>query len=63
MAKKYIVAAMLAAAFGVAWLAIRTFHKPNEPMQYDVSYTWHAEYDEAAGAMSWSVAGTSAGSG
>lgn len=49
MAKKYIVALMLAVTFLVAVLAIRTFNKSSEVVRYDGNYIWRAEHDAASG--------------
>jgi hypothetical protein len=48
--KKYIVAAMLTAAFAAAWLAINSFNESSKSVRFDRSYTWYADYDAAAGA-------------
>ncbi len=48
--KKYIVAAMLTAAFAAAWLAINSFNESTKSVRFDRSYTWYADYDAAAGA-------------
>jgi len=45
MAKKLVVALMLAVAFIGAFFAIRTFFKTNETAVYNAHYTWHADVD------------------
>jgi hypothetical protein len=49
LAKKYIVAAMLAVSVLVAVLAIRTFNKSSETVRYDRHYIWHVEHDPVKG--------------
>ena len=48
--RKYIVAAMLTAAFACAWLAINSFNESSKPARFDRSYTWYADYDVSSGA-------------
>lgn len=49
MAKKLVVAAMLAVAFIGAIFIVMSVLKNNEAVVYDKNYTWHAEMDAAAG--------------
>jgi hypothetical protein len=45
MAKRLLVALMLAVAFMVAFFAIRTFQKKNESVIYSKDHIWQAEFD------------------
>ncbi len=49
MAKKMVVAAMLAVAFIGAIFIVMNLLKNNETVVYNKNYTWHAELDTAAG--------------
>jgi hypothetical protein len=49
MAKGLVVALMLAVAFIGAFFAVRTLFKRNEAVVYNKNYTWHEEFDAAAG--------------